>query len=82
MRLFIAQIVLLATALAQPRAGGSDTAIFLGNTQGLHIPEFPLPERLVTVETWVKLLPVSFGSLKAACEGLSGDMLVEFCSLM
>lgn len=49
----------LATATGlSVQAGGSGNALTFGNIQGAYIENFPMPELLVTVDLWVKMLPV------------------------
>ena len=38
--------------------GTSGHAATLGNTQGLYLPDFPMPENFVSVDTWAKVARV------------------------
>ena len=59
MRQFFA-LLFACAATAQLSTGGSGSAMYFENIQGAHVPEFQLPERFLTTETWVKLAPVRF----------------------
>jgi hypothetical protein len=55
----------LATAASlSVQAGGAGNALSFGNIQGAYIENFPMPELLVTVDSWVKMLPVSCGAVE------------------